>query len=109
MNRQPVAIEMIDNEPDEQLEVLVDGELAGLAEYQRKRGIIAFMHTETRPEFKGQGYARKLIEHALDQAREQELWVLPFCPFVVKIVAERPEYLALVPGDLRANFDLPVS
>jgi predicted GNAT family acetyltransferase len=65
------------------------------------------MHTETMPGFTGRGLARKLIEYALDQVREQGLWVLPFCPFVVKIVAERPEYLALVPGDLRANFDLP--
>ncbi len=99
-----MAVEVVNNETDERFEIRVDGELAGLAEYQSRRGIIAFMHTETTPAFKGQGFGRQLVAEALDGARAEGLWVLPFCPFVCAYIVEHPEYIGLVPRDLHANF-----
>jgi uncharacterized protein len=88
------------------LEVRVDGELAGFAEYRRRRGLIEFIHTEIEPRFEGHGLASELIESALDQARSDGLAVLPYCPFVRGYIANHDEYLDLVPEDARARFGL---
>jgi hypothetical protein len=89
-------------------EILDGGELAGIAEYRRTERAIAFTHTETRPGHEGKGVARRLVEYALADARTQGLAVLPYCPYVRKVIAEHPtEYLDLVPVEARAEFDLP--
>ena len=48
----------------------------------------------------------ELIRTALTEARSDGLAVLPFCPFVRGYIAGHPEYLDLVPGDMRAKFAL---
>jgi uncharacterized protein len=88
-------------------EVRVGGEVAGFAEYRRRPGLIAFIHTLIDPRFEGQGLASELVGTALSQARSEGLAVLPFCPFVRSYIARHTEYLDVVPEDLRANFDLP--
>lgn len=94
------------NEERERFEIHDDGELAGFAEYQAQRGIIAFMHTEIDPAFQGRGLAGQLIGAALDFAAAGDMHVLPFCPFVIAHIQKNPQYLALVPADLRGRFDL---
>ena len=88
-------------------EARVGDELAGFAEYRRRPGLIAFIHTLTVPRFEGQGVASELVRTALTDARADELSVLPFCPFVRAYIARHTEYLELVPEDMRAKFDLP--
>jgi predicted GNAT family acetyltransferase len=90
----------------ERYEITADGELAGFAQYRRRPGLIAFVHTEIDPRFEGQGLASRLIRSALDEARDGELLVLPFCPFVNGYIAKHPEYAALVPDAFRAQFGL---
>lgn len=101
-----MAADVTDNQELERFEIHVDGELAGFAPYQTKRGIIAFMHTEILPGFQGRGLAGQLIGSALDAAAAADMDVLPFCPFVLSHIEKHRQYLALVPSDLRAKFDL---
>jgi uncharacterized protein len=82
------------------------GELAGFTQYRRRPELIAFVHTEIDPRFEGQGLASELIRAALDDAREQGLAVLPFCPFVDAYIKKHTEYAELVPEDYRAQFGL---
>jgi predicted GNAT family acetyltransferase len=97
-----------DNVDEQRYELVDDGLLAAIAEYRRNEQVIAFTHTETRAGHEGKGVARKLVEHALADARAQGLAVLPYCPYVRKLIVENPsEYLDLVPFDQRATFDLP--
>lgn len=58
--------------------------------------------------FAGRGLARKLVADALADVRRRGLAVLPFCPYVRRVIASDPsKYLDLVrPGD-RARFGLP--
>jgi hypothetical protein len=42
----------------------------------------------------------------LDDAREQGLSVLPFCPFINRFIHEHREYADLVPGQNREAFGL---
>jgi predicted GNAT family acetyltransferase len=96
-----------DHPEQERYEVYDDDDrLAGFAQYHRRRSLIAFVHTEIDPAFEGQGLGSVLVKAALEDAREQGLAVLPFCPFVRGYIERHPEYLDLVPADHRKEFDL---
>lgn len=49
-------------------------------------------HTEVSDEFRGQNIGNELVEHAVNYARDNELTVIPLCPFA-KSVIERDESL----------------
>ena len=95
-----------DNPERQRYEVRVDGEVAGFAQYEVKPDQIAFTHTEIDERFEGQGLGSKLIAFALDDARERELTVLPFCPFVKSYIQRHHDYLELVPAERRREFGL---
>jgi len=99
-------VRVVDVPDRSRFEVLVDGETAGFAEYHRRPGLIAFVHTAIDPRFEGRGLASELVRAALSEARSDGLSVLPFCPFVRGYIARHREYVELVPTDLRAQFDL---
>lgn len=94
------------NPDEDRYEIEADGELAGFAQYRERPGLIAFVHTEIDDRFEGQGLASELIAFALDDARERELAVLPFCPFVNGYLQRHHEYVELVPEANRAQFGL---
>jgi uncharacterized protein len=100
-------IQVVDVPERSRFEVRVDGETAGYAEYRRRPGLIAFIHTVIDPRFEGRGLGSQLVRTALSEARSAGLSVLPFCPFVRGYIAGHTEYVSLVPEDMRAKFDLP--
>ncbi len=87
-------------------EVLVDGEVAGFAEYRRTKAATAFTHTVIDPAFEGRGLGSVLARGALDATRVAGSPVLPFCPFIRSYIQRHPAYLDLVPDDRRAEFEL---
>ena len=97
----------VNDHPDEQrVEIHTGDELAGFVVYRRRPGLIAYMHTEIDPRFEGQGLGSTLIRAALEQARQEGLKVLPFCPFVNAFIARHPDYVDLVPTEHREAFGL---
>jgi len=56
-----------------------------------------YAHTYVSPELRGQGLAGRVVEKALDHARDEGLKVVPSCPFVASFLKDHPEY-----QDLRA-------
>jgi predicted GNAT family acetyltransferase len=99
-------VQVVDVPDRSRFEVRVGGELAGFAEYRRRPGLIAFIHTLIDPRFEGRGLASRLVRTALSAARADGLAVLPFCPFVRGYIAGHSEFVDLVPNDMRASFDL---
>jgi predicted GNAT family acetyltransferase len=97
---------VVDNPDGSRFEIYDGDELAGFAEYHRFRDEIAFIHTEIDPKFEGRGLGSALARAALDSARERELHVLPFCPFIRGWITKHPEYVDLVPQAQRARFGL---
>ncbi|MEV8287193.1 GNAT family N-acetyltransferase [Streptomyces niveus] len=95
-----------DNPGRSRYEVFDGDELAGFTEYHRYRDEIAFIHTEIDPRFAGRGLGGVLARGALGAAREQELAVLPFCPFIRGWIGKHPDYADLVPQEQRARFGL---
>ncbi len=101
-----MAVAVEDNPAGQRFEISKDGELAGFTAYRRTEGQIAFVHTEIDKRFEGQGLGSELIHAALDDARHEELAVLPFCPFVLGYIQRHPEYAELVREGDRERFGL---
>ena len=101
-----MELQVADNPEQARYEIRADGELAGFVQYHLRDGVIAFLHTETDPRFRGQGVAGRLIRSSLEAARERHLAVLPYCPFTRRWITEHPEYADLVPEARRPEFGL---
>ncbi len=57
--------------------------------HMRDANTIDFTSTFTPSGLRGQGLARKVVEHALDEAEAKNLTIIPTCWYVEKIVNER--------------------
>lgn len=99
-------LQVADNPDKARFEIRVDGQLAGFVQYQLGDNEIAFTHTQTDDRFRGHGLAGRLVQAALDEARERHLAVLPYCPFVKDWITRHREYANLVPEDRRRQFGL---
>ncbi|MDQ1538164.1 MAG: uncharacterized protein QOE58_2557 [Actinomycetota bacterium] len=96
-----------DNPAEDRYEIYNGNRLAGFCAYELSNDQIAFTHTEIDPSFSGRGLAKQLVAEVLDDARRRGLAVLPFCPFVRKVIAQSPErYLDLVREQDRNHFGL---
>ena len=95
-----------DNPKASRYELHVGGELAGFIDYQLDGQVISLIHTEVDSSFQGGGLASSLARFSLDDARNRQLAVLPFCPYVQSWLKKHPDYADLVPADRRAEFGL---
>ena len=73
-----------------------DGKLMGFVDYKLHPGVIAFLHAETLPDYRGRGVAGTIAAKSLDDARALGLRVKPACPFYQEYLEEHPEYADLV-------------
>jgi predicted GNAT family acetyltransferase len=96
-----------DNTEQHRFEIVVEGAVAGFADYHDGPNGRAFTHTEVDSAYEGQGLGSKLISAVLDDARSQHRTVLPFCDFVQSYIKRHPDYLDLVHDP--ARFDLASS
>lgn len=83
---------VVHNPSQTRFEVLVDGELAGFADYTDADGSRDFHHTVTYPQFRGRGLAAIVVDAALKETKAAGLSIVPSCSYVEKFVAEHPEY-----------------
>ena len=91
-----MAIEVVDNTGESRFEILVDGKVAGFADYRLLPTKIVLTHTEVLDAYEGQGLAGKLVGYALDMSRDTGLRVVPLCPYVAKYIERHPAYKELV-------------
>ncbi|MBB2913407.1 putative GNAT family acetyltransferase [Streptosporangium becharense] len=92
-------IKVSDDPGASRFEILVDGGLAGFAEYRLRAGKIIFTHTEIDPAFEGRGLGSRLASGALDASRSAGRSVVPLCPFIAGYIRRHPEYRDLVPDN----------
>jgi len=100
------GIEISDAPDRGRYELSVDGQVVGFTEYHTRPGLIAFVHTEIDESVQGRGLGDALIRFALEDARNRDLAVLPFCPFVKAFIESHREFEALVPPEYREQFGL---
>jgi len=57
-----------------------------------EKGVLIIDHTETRIEFKGKGYASKLVKKSVDYARENNYKIVPGCSYAKAHFDRHKEY-----------------
>jgi len=77
--------------------VNLDGATA-LLMYKEEGDTIYFVHTEVPVAMEGKGIGGRLAKAALNYARENNLKVVPRCPFVASYLERHPEYNDLMQG-----------
>ncbi|GGT18130.1 GNAT family N-acetyltransferase [Nonomuraea spiralis] len=87
-----MPIEVVDNSTECRFEVLVDGKVAGFADYRLLPTKIVFTHTEVLPAYEGQGLAGRLVEFALRASIDTGLRIVPLCPYVARYIERHPEF-----------------
>lgn len=68
----------------------VDGTALAHVTYERDGDRVMFLHTVVDPSVEGQGVGSRLVAHAVGDARERGLEVVPVCSFVQAWVARHP-------------------
>jgi len=102
-----VTVTVRDNLAENRYEIYDGDHLAGFCDYKLTGTKIAFIHTEIDQAFARRGLAKQLVTEELDDARRRGLAVLPFCPYVRKVIAQNAStYLDLVPAKDRKRLGL---
>ena len=86
---------LINNEANHQYEIHV-GEYVPKIEYIKSGNKIYLTHTEVPIELEGQGIASDLVKKVLADIQQNELKVVPLCPFIDKYIKRHPEWEFLV-------------
>jgi uncharacterized protein len=87
---------VINNKQESRYELNEQGQLAYL-QYSR-HGARLFINTVQVPgPLENRGVGSLLVKHALEEAKEKQLKVTPFCSFAAHYIKEHPEYRELVP------------
>ena len=85
-------IDLRDSPDGHRFELLVDGEMAGLAAYRIRDGVVAITHSEVDRRFRGQGLGNELARRTLDLLRSRGARVEVICPFFARYVAEHHDW-----------------
>ena len=91
-----MATEIRNNGDRRRYELVIDGELVGIADYRVVRDVVVFPHTEIERSRRGHGLGAQLVRHALDDVRASHRQVQPQCWYVAQFIDENPEYADLV-------------
>ncbi len=76
-------------------ELVVDGEVIGVADYHDTGDALVFPHTEIELGRRGQGLGEILVRGAMDDVREAGRTVVARCWFVREFLDANPDYAAL--------------
>ena len=88
-------VEVVNNPAERRFEAQV-GEYLAVIDYIPEEKLIIYTHTGVPEEIGHQGIASKMAKTALDYARDNNLRVIPQCPFVAGYIEIYPEYKSLV-------------
>jgi predicted GNAT family acetyltransferase len=92
----PVDVTIEDNPDESRYEAIVDGQVAGIAEYRLEGPRIVLQHTEVDDAYEGKGVGSRLARGVLDAARSRDLRVVPVCPFMTSYIERHEQYADLV-------------
>jgi uncharacterized protein len=79
-------------------ELVLDGAVVGVADFQVQGDRVVMPHTEIVRQRRGQGLGAVLVQGALDDVRATGRTVVPVCWYVGEFLRDNPDYV-----DLRAS------
>ena len=80
-----------DNRDLHRFELPVDGQVV-FAEYRRQPGRLVITYVEAPPSLRGTGAAGRLMQGVLEEARTEQVKVLPLCPYARAWLQRHPEF-----------------
>ena len=80
------------NSEQHRYELLDNGEIVGIAEYNVDGDAVVFLHTEVGEGHEGKGYGSTLARLALDDAVAAGRKIEARCEFIAGYVSRHPEY-----------------
>jgi hypothetical protein len=80
-----------DNRELQRFELPVDGQVV-FADYHRQPGRLVITHVEAPVALRGAGHASELMRGVAEQARIEQVKILPLCPYARAWMQRRPEY-----------------
>lgn len=86
---------VINNEQNLRFETNPGDEPAFL-EYRWHQGAMALMHTFVPEKYSGKGIAATLAKTALEYAKEKDIKIIVYCPYVAAYLKKHPEYEGLI-------------
>jgi predicted GNAT family acetyltransferase len=60
--------------------------------FEIRENILTILSTEVSASFQGQGIGQLLVAYAVDYARNNQLKIIPVCPYAIKQFEKHPEY-----------------
>ena len=76
--------------------IAIGGDVAALDYRRVDEHTVDYYHTFVPRSFRGRGVASRLAEHALQYAIDNDLTVVPTCPFIKAYVARNPRFRTVV-------------
>jgi uncharacterized protein len=89
-------VDVRNNTQESRYELVVDGEVVGVAEYREQGDLLVFPHTQIKSSLRGQGMGARLVQAALDDVRASGRRVVPRCWYVAEFIETNPAYRDLV-------------
>jgi predicted GNAT family acetyltransferase len=93
-----VSTDVVRNDERSRYELVVDGQVAGFADFRVEGDVVVLPHTVVDPARRGQGLAAVLVASALDDIDRAGRRVVPACWYVADFIDRNPRYAALVSG-----------
>jgi predicted GNAT family acetyltransferase len=90
------SFSFVDNAAASRFEVLADGAVVGVCDYEISGAEVVLPHTMIFPSMRGNGLASRLVRFALDDLALRNVRVVPACWFVAEFIAANPEYRRLL-------------
>lgn len=77
-----------------EVQLFSEGKMAGKMEISVEKGKLRVFHTEVNSEYAGRGFAKQLLNQLVSYARENDLRIIPRCPYVLAQFKSHPEEYA---------------
>ncbi|MEP6262781.1 MAG: GNAT family N-acetyltransferase [Gillisia sp.] len=82
---------LINNKEAQRFEVVVENYTA-FVDYKLHNDVISYLHTEVPKELSGKGIGSFLAKNVLEFAKNENLRVKPYCPFIRAYIDKHKEY-----------------
>jgi predicted GNAT family acetyltransferase len=74
-----------------EVQLFSENKSAGKMDISVSGGKLRVYHTEVYPEHEGKGFAKVLLNKLVSHARENDLRIIPLCPYVLAQFKRHPE------------------
>lgn len=89
-------MEIINDKSNNVFVAQLDDKEAYLRYAFRGESVIDFIYTYTPPELRGKGLAEKIVKAGFNHAKENNLKVIPTCPYIMYFLSKNEEFKSLL-------------